>query len=109
MTPTAGNPARPLGDGSSRGNLSTELLRERAILGVLGECDAWALCCDVLDLDWTAITPCPGCVRTAVADGSGTVGIAGPPTALRARPVTADVLEELLLAARQARGNGRSS
>ncbi len=65
------------------------------------ECDAYALCSDVLDLGWTAITPCRGCVIVAVATDLARAEIAGRATASPAQIVTADELEQLLYQARQ--------
>lgn len=72
------------------------------------ECDGYALCSDVLELGWTAVTPCRGCV-IAAASGSVRAAIEGPRTADPAQVVTGDELERLLCQARQLRESGLTS
>jgi hypothetical protein len=73
------------------------------------ECVDYALCSDVLDLGWTAVTPCRGCVIAAAATGLDRAATGDPTTASPALIVTGDELERLLCRARQGQMNGRTS
>lgn len=73
------------------------------------ECADFALCTDVLDLGWTARTPCSGCVIAGAVTGSERAAIDDPPTASLVQIVTGDELERLLCRARQEPMNARTS
>jgi hypothetical protein len=77
-------------------------------VSVAVECDAYALCSDVLALGWTAAIPCRGCV-TSGADDSVRAETAERRTADPAPAVTADELERLLCRARQRKNNTATS
>jgi hypothetical protein len=82
---------------------------ETSRVPVIAECDGYALCSDVLDLDWIAATPCSGCASADVARGSAHAANAARHDALPALAVTGDELERLLCLARQATENGPTS
>jgi hypothetical protein len=73
------------------------------------ECADFALCSDVLDLGWTAVTPCRGCVIADVAVASDRAATDAPTIASPALIVTGDELEQLLSQARQPRTLGPTS
>lgn len=73
------------------------------------ECDGFALCSDVLELGWIAVTPCGGCVIAAAANDLEPAATEGPRDANRAQIVTGDELERLLSRVRQSGERGRTS
>lgn len=72
------------------------------------DCSAYALCSDVRDLGWRAITRCRGCVTEAVDDSVRAV-IDERHDANPVRVVTSDELERLLCQAHQLPVSGPTS
>jgi hypothetical protein len=81
----------------------------KAVSSVAVECAGYALCSDVLELGWTAITPCHGCVTGAAVGDSERAATEGHRAADPAQAVTGDELERLLCQARLSRASGRTS